>query len=395
MAADEISWYHAPMIARTRHRDAVTALLMRHPVVAIVGARQVGKTTLARQIGEEMGAPAARFDLEDPRDLARLADPMLALEGLRGLVVLDEVQRLPEIFPVLRVLADRPERPATFLVLGSASAELLRQSSESLAGRIVYYELTPLRMDEVGAPQLDALWLRGGFPRAFLAQTERESAEWREAFVRTFLERDMPQLGFRMSAITLRRFWTMLAHYHGQTWNYSEFARAFGVSDMTVRRYLDALASAMVVRLLPPWHENIARRQVRAPKVYVADTGLLHTLLGIETLEELMGHPKVGASWEGLALEEIARRLGAAPDQRWFWATHGGAELDLLIVRGGRRLGFEVKRTSAPRLTPSMRIALRDLKLDELVVVHAGRDTFPMAPGIRAIPLARLDAEVA
>jgi len=382
------------MVTRTRHRDAVTALLTRHPVVAMVGARQVGKTTLARQIGEAMQTTVAHFDLEDPRDLARLADPMLALEGLRGLVVLDEVQRLPEVFPVLRVLADRPGRPATFLVLGSASPELLRQSSESLAGRIVTYELTPFRMDEVGTPLLEALWLRGGFPRAFLADSERESAEWREAFVRTFLERDMPQLGFRLSAITLRRFWTMLAHYHGQTWNYSEFARAFGVSDMTVRRYLDALASAMVVRLLPPWHENIARRQVRAPKVHIADTGLLHTLLGIETLDDLMGHPKVGASWEGFAIEEIARRLGATPEQRWFWATHGGAELDLLVLQGSRRRGFEIKRTSAPRVTPSMRIALRDLRLDELVVVHAGRDTFPMAPGIRAVPLTRLDADL-
>lgn len=382
------------MLSRERHSEIVKGLLARHPVTAIVGARQVGKTTLARQIGQAMGLPVTHFDLEDPRDQARLADPILALEAIHGLVILDEVQRLPEIFPILRVLADRPGRPATFLVLGSAAPELLRQSSESLAGRIVYHELTPLRMDEVGSDRLEALWLRGGFPRAFLAESEQASAEWRGAFIRTFLERDMPQLGFRMSAMTLRRFWTMLAHYHGQVWNHAEFARSFGVSEMTVRRYLEALASAMVVRLLPPWHENISKRQVRAPRVYVADTGLLHTLLGIETFEDLLGHPKVGASWEGLAIEEIVRKVGAAPEQRWFWATHGGAELDLLIVQGARRRGFEVKRTSMPRLTPSMRVAQRDLKLDELFVIHAGRDAFPLAPGIRAIPLHKLDDEL-
>jgi predicted AAA+ superfamily ATPase len=386
----EISRYYTGMVIRCRDVEMVRGLLVRHPVVGILGARQVGKTTLARQVADAVAAPATRFDLEDPRDQARLTDPMLALEGLRGLVVLDEVQLYPSLFPILRVLADRPGRPASFLVLGSASPELLQQSSETLAGRIVYHELTGFHMDEVGADHLDRLWLRGGLPRSFLASSEPESLEWREAFVRTFLERDMAQLGFRMPALTLRRFWTMLSHCHGQIWNASELARSFGVSDTTVRRYLDALASALVVRLLPPWHQNLTKRQVRSPKVYVADSGLLHTLLGIENADQLLAHPKAGASWEGFAIAEILRRLGVAPDRCWFWATHASAELDLMVKHGSRRLGFEIKRTSAPKVTPSMRIAMNDLRLDELIVVHAGRDTFPLSPGIRAVPLARI-----
>ncbi|MBM3494348.1 MAG: ATP-binding protein [Armatimonadetes bacterium] len=382
------------MILRERETALVHGLLRRHPVVGIVGARQVGKTTLSKQVADSYKGPTARFDLEDPRDLARLSDPMLALEGLRGLIVLDEVQRLPDIFSVLRVLADRPDRPATFLILGSASPDLLRQTSDSLAGRVIYHELSGFRLDEVGQESMQRLWLRGSFPRAYLAETDEEGAEWRRALVDTFLERDMAQLGFRMSATTLRRFWTMLAHYHGQIWNASEFARSFGVSDAAVRRYLDALASAMVLRILQPWHENIAKRQVRSPKVYIADSGLLHTLLGLDTMNELLGHPKVGASWEGFAIEELIHRLRARPDQRWYWATHGGAELDLLVVQGARRFGFEVKRTSAPKVTPSMRVAMADLGLSEIVVVHAGQHAFPLAPNIRAVPLAKLDTDL-
>jgi predicted AAA+ superfamily ATPase len=378
------------MVRRARHVQTVTETLGRHPVVALVGARQVGKTTLARQVAATSDGTTAWFDLEDPRDVARLAEPMLALEPLRGLVVLDEIQRRPDLFPVLRVLADRPDNPTRFLVLGSASPDLLRQSSESLAGRIAYLEIGGFSLDEVGADAAETLWLRGGFPRSFLASGEAASVEWRQQFVRTFLERDLPQLGITIPSATLRRFWTMLAHYHGQVWNASEFARAFGVADTTVRRYLEALVATFVVRQLLPWSENLGKRQVKAPKVYIADSGLLHRLLGLDTLKALEGHPKVGASWEGFLLGEVVQRLAVQPDQCWFWRTHAGAELDLLVIRGRERLGFEFKRTVAPALTPSMRSALQDLKLDRLDVIHAGGETFPLGPRVRAVAASRL-----
>ena len=377
------------MIQRFRHLRAVQSLLSRNPVVVILGSRQVGKTTLAGEARLPGRERAAWFDLEDPAHLARLADPMLALRGLRGLVVIDEVQRLPGLFPVLRVLADRPGRPARFLLLGSASPDLRRQGSESLAGRIAHYVLPPLGLDEVGRSSLGRLWIRGGFPRSFLARSEAASVEWRREFISTFLERDLPQLGFSLPPQTMRRFWTMLAHYHGQIWNASEFARSFGVADTTVRNYLDALSATFVVRQLQPWHENLSKRQVKSPKVYLADSGLLHALLGIEGLGGLESHPRLGASWEGFALETVIRGLGARPEECYFWATHAGAELDLMIVKGGQRFGFEFKRTEAPVLTPSMRIALKDLKLDRLDVVHAGRESFPLAERVRAVPLMR------
>lgn len=382
------------MIRREDECRLLQRLLSRHPVVAIVGARQVGKTTLARQLAVRRGGRAAWFDLEDPDDRARLGDPMLALRALRGLVVVDEIQRLPGLFSVLRVLADRRPCPARFLVLGSASPELLRQSSESLAGRIAYHELGGFSLSETGITRWERLWVRGAFPRAFLAASHAAAGEWRRNFIRTFLERDIPQLGITIPAATLHRFWAMLAHYHGQTWNSSEFARSFGVADTTVRGYLDLLASAFAVRLLPPWHENIAKRQVRAPKMYIADSGLLHSLLNLTTPDDLERHPKVGASWEGFALAETVHHLGARREECWFWATHGGAELDLLVMRGGRRLGFEFKRGSAPRLTPSMRTALADLRLDRLDVIHAGEHTFPLAPRVRAVALSRLLVDV-
>ncbi len=364
-------------------------LLGRYPVVGLIGARQIGKTTLARAVAARR-RPRALFDLENPEDLARLADPMLALKDLKGLVVVDEIHRLPGLFTVLRVLADRPRTPARFLVLGSASPDLLRQSAETLAGRIAYHELGGFSLGEIGPDNRRRLWTRGGFPRAYLARSAAESAEWRRGFIRTFLERDLPQLGITVSSTAMRRFWTMLAHYHGQVWNASEFGRSFGVADTTVWNYLDLLTAALVVRQLPPWHENISKRQVKAPKVYIADSGLLHALLGIGTEMELDAHPKVGASWEGFALEEVIRRLGARREECFFWATHAGAELDLLVVRGRHRLGFEAKRTVAPRLTPSMRTALTDLKLQRLDVLHAGDHTFPLAPRVRAVALARL-----
>jgi hypothetical protein len=378
------------VIPRPRDASTVRHLLRRYPVVGIIGARQVGKSTLARAVAKAQAVLGAYFDLEDPRDLARLADPIAALETFKGLVVLDEVQRFPGLFEVLRVLADRPGQRRRFLVLGSASPALLRQGSESLAGRIAYHELGGFTLEEVGPARHARLWLRGGFPRAFTARSDAQSDAWRSEFVRTFLERDIPALGIGVQPATLRRFWTMLAHYHGQVWNASEFGRAFGVADTTARNYLDLLTAAMVVKQLQPWHENIGKRQVKAPKVYLADSGLLHTLLNLPTLHDLQGHPKVGASWEGFALEQVVRHLGARGQECYFWATHGGAELDLLVIRGSRRLGFEFKRTTAPKQTPSMRSALHDLGLRSLTVVHAGAQTFSLGDGIRAVALGRI-----
>jgi predicted AAA+ superfamily ATPase len=377
-------------IDRQGHLQRVRQLLRRSPAVAILGPRQAGKTTLAADIRRSWPGPSAAFDLEDPGDLASLADPMLTLRPLRGLVVLDEIQRLPDLFPVLRVLADRPRSPARFLVLGSATSDLLRQSSESLAGRLAFHELCGFSLEEAGNSRAEPLWLRGGFPRSLLARSGRASLDWRIDFIQTFLERDLPQLGVSIPALTLRRFWTMIAHYHGQVWNASAFARSFGVSDMTVRRYLDVLAATFVVRILPPWHENIGKRQVKSPKIYLADSGLLHALLNIPTLEDLARHPTVGASFEGFAITAVTDRLRARWNECFFWATHAGAELDLLVVRGRTRLGFEIKRTVAPAVTPSMRTALADLGLSRLEVIHAGDRTFQMAPRIRAVALSRL-----
>jgi hypothetical protein len=383
----------ADMIARTGHLAALRHLLARNPVVALLGARQVGKTTLARQLAGE-ARHSEFFDLERAADVARLSDPELSLGPLEGIVVLDEIQRRPDLFPALRVLADRPRTPARFLVLGSAAPELLRQTAESLAGRIAFHELSGLTIEEVGVNALDRLWLRGGFPRAFTARSIGESASWRRTFVRTFLERDVPQLGIGIPSVTLERFWSMLAHYHGQIWNASEFGRSFGVSHHAVRRYLEALEATFMLRVLRPWAENLAKRQVKSPKVYVRDSGLLHILLDIGDFGHLERHPKVGASWEGFIVEALIQRLGARSDQCYFWATHTGAELDLLVVDGPRRLGFEIKRTTAPGLTPSIRHALSDLRLTRLDVLHAGAETFPLAPSVRAVAAHRLLEDV-
>jgi hypothetical protein len=383
------------MIARPHHLARVQDLLRTHPVVALLGARQVGKTTLARELARSRPGPSTRFDLEDPADLARLSDPKLTLGPLEGLVILDEVQRRPELFPVLRVLADRPDARTRFLVLGSAGPELLRQTSETLAGRIAYHRLNGFDLREVGMEAAERLWLRGGFPRSFLAADEADSFEWRRGFVRTFLERDLPGLGIRTPGPTLYRFWQMLAHYHAQTWNGAELARAFGVSATTVRRYLDVLDAALVVRVLPPWFENVGKRQVRSPKVYVGDAGILHVLLGIASGDDLQAHPKVGASWEGFVIDELISHLGARGEEVFFWATHAGAELDLLVVRGRRRLGFEIKRTTAPASTRSMHAARESLGLEHLDVIHAGEHTFPLAQGVRAVSFGRLFEDVA
>jgi predicted AAA+ superfamily ATPase len=367
----------------------VDGLLARHRAVGVLGARQVGKTTLARAIAARRKGAVSFFDLEDPEDLARLEEPMLALESLRGLVVIDEVQRRPDLFAVLRVLLDRP-RPPKYLLLGSASPDLLRQSAESLAGRIVYHILEGFSLEEVGEQRLDRLWVRGGYPRSYLARSALASWEWRRGFIQTFLERDLPNLGLRLPAATLRRFWSMLAHVHGQIWNASEFGRSFGVSDTTARGYLDLLAGLHMVRVLPPWFENLSKRQVRAPKVFFSDTGLLHAILGLPDRASLERHPRLGASWEGFMLGAVVSRLRAHGEECFFWATHGGAELDLFVQRGLERRGFEFKRTSSPKLTPAMRTAFSDLRLTSLDVVHAGKTTFSLAPGIRAVAARRL-----
>jgi hypothetical protein len=374
------------MISRQKILVQIRQALRRSRVVALLGPRQSGKTTLARLIVQ--AGSANYFDLEDPASLARLTEPVTALAALRGVVVIDEVQRRPDLFPVLRVLADRVPLPARFLVLGSASPSLLRQSSESLAGRLETITLSGFSLAEVGAKALERHWLRGGFPLAFLARSDSDSILWRRQFIQACLERDLPQLGVGLPAPTLLRFWTMLAHYHGQTWKAAEPARSLGVSEPTVRRYLDVLTGLFMVRQLPPWHENLQKRQIKAPKVYLRDTGLLHQLLGVRTGQELVAHPKCGASWEGYAIEETLKLL--QPDDAYFWATHNGAELDLLLFTRGRRLGVEVKRADAPTLTPSMRIALTDLRLDHLTVLYPGTKPYSLADRVSVVPLATL-----
>lgn len=372
------------MIARPLYAARLETALRRSPVVALLGARQVGKTTLARAIAGS--SEATCFDLEDPRDLGRLQDPMLALAHLSGLVVLDEIQRLPGLYPVLRVLADRPERPATFLILGSSSPELVRQTSESLAGRVEFVELAPFDLTEVGVGEWRRAWLRGGFPRAFLTASEDDSTAWRRSFIQTFLERDIPQLGLALPAAVMHRFWTMLAHRHGAVWNASALARALGLSDKTVRRYLDVLTGTFMVRQLQPWHANTEKRQVKAPKAYLRDTGLLHALLDIETAEELERHPVRGLSWQGFVIEQLLRvqpRLEPS-----FWGAHSGAELDLLLRRGMRSWGFEAKLADAPRLDRSLRAVLETLELEHLWVVGPHGVRYDLAQRISVVGLA-------
>ena len=377
------------MIPRNSTHTAIVTALERSRVVALLGPRQCGKTTLARQFVPPDSA--AYFDLEDPLSLARLDEPMTALRDLTGLVVIDEVQRRPELFPILRVLADRTPLPARFLILGSAAPDLLRQSSESLAGRMETVPLSGFSIADVGMSAHEVHWLRGGFPLSFLATSDSNSVAWRKSFIQTLLERDIPSFGFGTPAPTLFRFWTMLAHYHGQVWNAAEPARSLGIGETSVRRYLDLLEGVYMVRQLRPWHENLKKRQVKSPKVYIRNSGLLHQLLGIRTLPELLSHPKCGASWEGYVIEEIISRV--QPDEVYFWATHAGAELDLLLFKDGRRFGVEIKRADAPRLTPSMRTALEDLRLDRLMVVYPGDRRYPLAERVEVVPLQVLCTE--
>jgi uncharacterized protein len=374
------------VIARTHLHQTIQGALERSRVVALIGPRQCGKTTVARQFVPPTSVNY--FDLEDPFNLARLDQPMSTLQDLGGLVVIDEVQRRPDLFPTLRVLADRNPLPARFLILGSASPALLRQSSESLAGRITIISMSGFSLEEVGKEAQNQHWRRGGFPLSFLAPGEEESLEWRKDFTRTFLERDILQFGFNIPSTGLFRFWSLLAHYHGQIWNAAEAARTLEVSQNTARRYVDLLQDLFMVRQLQPWYANIGKRQVKSPKIYLRDTGLLHYLLGIRTEQELSVHPRSGASWEGYVIEETIKAI--EPDEVYFWATHSGAELDLFLIKNGRRIGVECKRLDSPRMTPSMQIALQDLQLDRLLVFYPGSHPYSLGEKVQVIPLAIL-----
>lgn len=374
------------MINRTGILDKLKHALRRSRIVVLTGPRQCGKTTLARQL-LQVDSPNY-FDLEDPVSLARLEQPMTALQSLEGLVVIDEIQRRPELFPVLRVLVDRERNPSRFLILGSASGDLLRQSSESLAGRIERISMGGFSLAEIASESADDLWRRGGFPLAFLASSEKDSLRWRLEFIQTLLERDFPQWGVRIPGTALQRFWTMLAHYHGQIWNASEPARAMGVSEPTIRRYLDLLTDALMLRQLQPWHANLRKRQVKSPKVYVRDSGLLHALLGINSPKALLEHPKVSASWEGFVIEQVLTTQ--AHDEAFFWATHQGAEIDLILRIGQGLYGVECKRADAPRLTRSIRNAMEDLQLARIAVIYPGIRRYAINEQVEAVPLLEL-----
>jgi len=375
-----------PLIDRPLDAQKLREAISRSPVTLLTGPRQAGKSTLARQT--IASSPPAFFDLEDHRDLARLAEPTLALRDTGESIVIDEAQRMPELFPVLRVLVDENRRPGRFVVLGSASPDLTGLGSESLAGRVTFVELGGLRLSDIGAQRLDDLWLRGGLPESLAAPTNEASNRWRCDYISTFLERDLANLGFRFPATTMRRFWTMLAHFHGQTWNGARIARSIDASESTVRRYIDALTDALVVRQLPPWFANVSKRQVKSPRVYIRDSGLLHSLLGIAAMVDLERSPMLGTSWEGMILEQLLTRL--APAHPSYWSTHGGAELDLRLEIDGQVLGFEIKRTTRPSASKSMHSALTDLDLDHLFAVHAGPHTFPLTDHITAVSATQL-----
>jgi len=370
------------VIKRTKYKKHVEEALGRSRAVALLGPRQCGKTTLARELVDK-DSPNY-FDLEDPSSLIGLADPKTALASLRDIVVIDEVQRRPDLFPILRVFLDRSPLPAKFLILGSASPDLLRQSSESLAGRLEMIEMDGFGLSEVGQKKASRLWLRGGFPLSFLAKSDADSFAWRKNFIRSFLERDLRQQGINIPAVSLHRFWTMLAHSHGQIWNAAPFATSLGVTEPTVRRYLDILTGVFMVRQIQPWYVNIKKRQVKAPKFYIRDTGVLNSLLGLKTEAEVLRHPGCGASWEGYVIEEVIRSV--EPDDVYFWATHQGAEIDLVFTKGGRMYGVEVKRADAPTMTPSMRIALEDLKLERIAVIYPGEKRYSLHKKINVVP---------
>lgn len=373
-----------PLIERKVSIKAIQSLLAVFPVTAILGPRQVGKTTLSKAF-----QPQYIFDLENPRDMAILDNPQLALENLEGLIVIDEVQRKPELFPLLRYLVDSNPHQR-YLILGSASSSLKQQSGESLAGRIGYHYLTGLQLQEVGQENRNQLWLRGGFPRAFLSSNEEQSMLWRSNFISTFLEKDLAVLGNSIAPSVMYRFWLMLSHYHGQVLNYSELGRSFGISDKTVKHYLSILEDTFMVRLLLPWYINLGKRLVKSPKIYLRDSGVFHTLQGIQTMDELRSNPKIGASWEGFALEELIAFLGKRDNEVFFYASHSGTELDLYWEGNGKKWGAEFKFVDAPKLTKSMHQALADLSLDHLWVVYPGEKSYPLSEKITVLPLQEL-----
>lgn len=374
------------MIDRPHYLESLEIAIRRSPVTALLGPRQTGKTTLARLFAKNK--TATFFDLESIPDQRRLQNPEFVLGGLEGIIILDEIQLMPELFGTLRVLVDRPEQKARFVILGSASPEIIKNASETLAGRVEFVDLYGFDLSEVGSSSWQSLWTRGGFPRSFLARSEADSLNWRVGFIRTFLERDIPQFGIGISSTAMRRFWTMLAHYHAQTWNASELSRAMGLSDKTVRGYLDILTGAFMVRQLQPWYQNLGKRQVRAPKIYLRDSGLLHSLLDIQDQHDLLGHPKVGASWEGFVIEQVIHIMH--PSETYFWATHNGAELDLLFSYKGKRYGVEVKFSEAPEITRSMQAALHDLDLTHLWVICPGKEAYKVEKRISVLPLQSL-----
>ena len=371
------------MIKRPSYIEQLSNAVRLSPVTALLGPRQCGKTTLARLFGQNR--IATYFDLESRPDQTRLQNPELALSGIKGTVILDEIQSMPELFNVLRVLVDRPKNQTRFLILGSASPELMKKASETLAGRVEFVELTGFTLAEIKPKEERKLWLRGGFPRSFLASSDTDSASWREGFIRTFLERDIPQLGISIPAAAMRRFWTMLAHYHGQIWNASELGRAMGFSDKTMRSYLDILSGTFMIRQLMPWHENLSKRQVKAPKIYFRDSGILHQLLSLTDFQALNGHPRVGASWEGFALEQTLNILETR--QIYFWSTYSGAELDLFFLHDGRRYGVEFKYSEAPVATKSIHSALETLNLEHLWIVYPGNTQYPVHEKITVLPI--------
>ena len=380
------------MLDRPNKLKAIQDGFDRASIVSITGLRQSGKTTIAKEFASKFSGKSTHFDLENPRSLARLTEPMTALEGLSGLVVIDEVQRMPSLFPILRVLADRKDQPAKFLLLGSASPVLIKEISESLAGRVALFEMDGFNLQEIGAKNFKNLWCRGGLPPSYLAKSDTDSLRWREDFITLFIERDLPQFGVTIPSATMRRFWAMLAHYHGQTWNASELAKSFDVSQAMIRKKLDILTGAFAIRQLPAWYENMGKRTVKSPKIYLRDCGLLHALLDVSTSEQLESHPKLGSSWEGFCIEQILSVTGSS--NAYFWGTHAGAELDLFLLRNGKRIGVEIKYSDGPSTTRSMRSAMEDLKLDHLYVAYPGKEDYPLDKKISVMSLPSILAEI-
>ena len=372
---------------RTSYIKQIVEAFKVNPVVALLGPRQCGKTTLAEQFSSTLKEEFHKFDLEDSEDLAALSNPKLLFQELKGTIILDEIQRRPDIFPFLRTLVDKEKRKRKILILGSASKDLIKQSSESLAGRISYIQITPFSIDEIPKNGLSKLWHQGGFPLSFLAENENTSYEWRKSYISTFLERDIPNLGIKIAPPSLRRFWQMVAHYQGQIVNYSELGRSFGASDKTIRNYLDILTETFMIRQLAPWHENIKKRQVKRPKIYFRDSGIYHSMLTLKDKRSLLSHPKLGASWEGFALEQVLNHFKIESEDAYFWAVHEQGELDLFFQKNGKRIGVEFKFTSSPMVTPSMSFAIENLNLDLLICIHSGEKKFKLAKKIEALGL--------